>query len=302
MGLGAVAPMFAALADRYLQAHRLGTPAKPARRFVAVVGDAELDEGNVWEAVMEPALSGLGNVTLIVDANRQSLDRVVPGVRVPQLEAAFRAADWQVLEAKVRTSAERVHGEAGRSRAPSPDRRHGQRGVPGPRPAARPRGARALHRRRAGRRPDGIAAALSDVPVEEVPRVLADLGGHDVRSLLSALEAADADQTRPAVLFAYTMKGWRLPFAGDSLNHSAQLANEQLPLVAEALGADVDDPWAALRPAVGRGPPLRRARTNAGLRPHRGHAARASLAATAAAAPSPGIPGRASHQHAAGVR
>src|SRR6187551_877731 len=74
VGLGAVAPLFASLADRYLRHHAGGRTDWPDRRFVAVVGDAELDEGSVWEAAVEPALAGLGNVTLIVDLNRQSLD------------------------------------------------------------------------------------------------------------------------------------------------------------------------------------------------------------------------------------
>jgi pyruvate dehydrogenase E1 component len=286
VGLGAVAPMFAALADRYLQAHRLGAPVTPARRFVAVVGDAELDEGNVWEAVMEPALSGLGNVTLIVDANRQSLDRVVPGVRVPQLEAAFRAAGWQVLEAKYghRLSAcmERPGGHALRRRIDDMSNEEYQVLVRRPGPEALERcigGAPADDR-------DGIANALADVPVGDVPRVLADLGGHDVRSLLSALADADADPKRSSVLFAYTMKGWRMPFAGDSLNHSAQLANEQLPLVAEALGADVDDPWAAFAPDSPEGRLCAERGRTLDLRPRHGHAARAGLATATAAAPS----------------
>src|SRR5215211_8148139 len=94
VGLGAVAPLFAALTDRYARAHFGGGP---ARRFIAVVGDAELDEGNVWEAVAEQAAQGLGNVLWIVDLNRQSLDRIVPGIRARQLEALFEASGWQVL-------------------------------------------------------------------------------------------------------------------------------------------------------------------------------------------------------------
>jgi pyruvate dehydrogenase E1 component len=101
VGLGAVAPLFASLGDRYLRHHFAeGVKAWPDRRFVALVGDAELDEGNVWEAAVEDALAGLGNFTMIVDLNRQSLDRVIPGIRVHQLEGMFAAAGWQVIEAK----------------------------------------------------------------------------------------------------------------------------------------------------------------------------------------------------------
>ena len=61
---------------RYVDAH---FGARDRSRFVALMGDAELDEGNVWEAIADPATQGLGNVLWIVDFNRQSLDRVVPG-------------------------------------------------------------------------------------------------------------------------------------------------------------------------------------------------------------------------------
>src|SRR4051812_47255401 len=81
VGLGAAAPLFAAVARRYVDAH-FGP--RPASRFIAILGDAELDEGNIWEAVADPATAGLGNVMWLVDFNRQSLDRVVPGVRIAQ--------------------------------------------------------------------------------------------------------------------------------------------------------------------------------------------------------------------------
>ncbi|MCC6804734.1 MAG: pyruvate dehydrogenase, partial [Anaerolineae bacterium] len=100
VGLGAVAPIFAALVDQYRALHT-GDPS-PRRRFVAVVGDAELDEGNVWEAIADEAIRSakLHNVTLIVDLNRQSLDRIIPGIRVKMLRGFFAAAGWQVLDAK----------------------------------------------------------------------------------------------------------------------------------------------------------------------------------------------------------
>src|SRR5580693_10039538 len=79
VGLGAAAPLFAAAVRRYVDAH-FGV--RPRSRFVALIGDAELDEGNIWEAVSDPATDGLGNVMWIVDVNRQSLDRVVPGIRI----------------------------------------------------------------------------------------------------------------------------------------------------------------------------------------------------------------------------
>jgi pyruvate dehydrogenase complex dehydrogenase (E1) component len=78
VGLGATAPLCAAATRRYVDAH-FGP--RRRSRFVALIGDAELDEGNIWEALLDPALAGLGNVLWVVDLNRQSLDRVVPASR-----------------------------------------------------------------------------------------------------------------------------------------------------------------------------------------------------------------------------
>ena len=75
MGLGAVQATFGAFVTRYQADH--GGPGRPERVLV-MVGDAELDEGNVWEALLEEPVATLGNVRWIVDMNRQSLDRVVP--------------------------------------------------------------------------------------------------------------------------------------------------------------------------------------------------------------------------------
>jgi transketolase N-terminal domain/subunit len=97
VGLGAAAPLFAAVTRRYVDAH-FGE--RPRSRFVALIGDAELDEGNIWEAVADPVTQGLGNVLWVVDFNRQSLDRVVPGVRIAQWSQQFEAAGWHVATVK----------------------------------------------------------------------------------------------------------------------------------------------------------------------------------------------------------
>ena len=97
VGIGSAAPLFGALADRYIGSH-FGTAT--GGRFISLLGDAELDEGNLWEAVLEPQTRGLGNVLWIVDLNRQSLDRVVPIIKAHELESQFEASGWQVIELK----------------------------------------------------------------------------------------------------------------------------------------------------------------------------------------------------------
>ncbi|MCR1782397.1 hypothetical protein KVF89_07625 [Nocardioides carbamazepini] len=90
VGIGATAPLWAALAHRYLRSHSPATP--PAGRFISLLGDAELDEGAVWEAIADPAVGQLGEVLWVVDLNRQSLDRVVPDIQAERLRGMFAAA------------------------------------------------------------------------------------------------------------------------------------------------------------------------------------------------------------------
>ena len=109
VGLGVAAPLFAAAVRRYTDLHfgpsavvdtGASAAADTARvshgggppRYIALMGDAELDEGNVWEAIADPAVQGLGNVMWVVDLNRQSLDRVVPGMKAIRLERMFAKA------------------------------------------------------------------------------------------------------------------------------------------------------------------------------------------------------------------
>src|SRR4029079_9434873 len=249
VGLGAVAPMFAALAYHYLRLHfRESIASQPERRFVALVGDAELDEGNVWEAILEEGLGELGNVTMIVDLNRQSLDPVVPGIRIRRVEGMFAAAGWHAIEAKYgRLLQERFAlpgGDALRERIDDMENEDYQILIRRPGPELRER----LLEGAAADRRDDLARNVRDVPDDDLPRLIGDLGGHDQGELARAFREADEETARPTVIFAYTIKGWRLPFAGDSLNHSAHLVADQVDQLGRDLGIDPDDVWAGFAP------------------------------------------------------
>jgi pyruvate dehydrogenase E1 component len=232
VGLGSVAPNFAALVDRYVRT-RFGSSSISAPRFLSLVGDAELDEGSVWEAVAEPALGGLDNLIWIVDLNRQSLDRVVPGIRVRQLEGMFRANDWTVIEAKY-----------GRRLLDAFARTPGLRDAID---AMQNEQYQYLLRSAPSEIRRALGPAAPPVSDEELPALLADLGGHDFQVLHDALHAAD-HATGPAVVFAYTIKGWSLPIAGDPLNHSALLSADDIAALRIKLGIPEDDEWASVAP------------------------------------------------------
>ncbi|MCP4363450.1 MAG: pyruvate dehydrogenase [Chloroflexi bacterium] len=236
VGLGAVAPAFAALANQYTAAH---FNKLLSRRFIALVGDAELDEGNVWEAILDPSLAKLGNLLWIVDLNRQSLDRVVPGIRAAQLKRLFADSGWQVLEAKygrqLQTLFNQPNGHLLRQRIDEMPNEQYQAAIrlPG-----------AHIRRLLCKNHEAVANLLSPISDDELPAILQNLGGHDLAELLSCLAEADAETERPSVLFAYTIKGWGLPIAGHPLNHSMLLDQSQIDDLRQQLAVGGDE-WAA---------------------------------------------------------
>jgi pyruvate dehydrogenase E1 component len=238
VGIGATAPIWSALAHRYVAGH---FEVPRGGRQVSLVGDAELDEGAVWEAIVDPVVSRLGEVLWIVDVNRQSLDRVVPDIAAGRLAAMFEAAGWHVITVKYgrRLTAlyERDGGQALRRRIDAMTNEEFQRML-------RADVAEVRERLPAGgdRRP--LQSLLDDVADDEVMAAVRDLGGHDLGLLLDALARADAVMDRPSVIFADTIKAWRLPTEGHPANHSALLDELQWRALAPALGADADEPWA----------------------------------------------------------
>jgi pyruvate dehydrogenase E1 component len=235
VGLGAVAPLFAAGARRYLDDHfSLDSPG----RFISLVGDAELDEGNVWEALAEPATAGLGRVMLVVDTNRQSLDRIVPGIKARSLIQQFRSSGWHVAEAKygrrLQSTFREPAGQSLREYIDDMSNEEYQR-------LLLLDGAE-LRRRMAESKP-ALHPLLDSRPDDELRELFADLGGHDVHTLLEAFRECDRVTDRPSVVFAYTIKGWRLPIAGQPLNHAALLTPVQIEELRTDLGIAAESEW-----------------------------------------------------------
>src|SRR5690348_2184575 len=97
VGIGATAPIWGAIARRYINTH-FGN--RGTGRQYSLLGDAELDEGACWEAIIDPMVAEMGELVWIVDLNRQSLDRIVPNIGAPRMQGMFAAAGWQVITVK----------------------------------------------------------------------------------------------------------------------------------------------------------------------------------------------------------
>src|SRR5712691_784603 len=257
MGLGAVQATLGALASRYVADH-FGVDAPG--RVIVIVGDAELDEGNIWEGLAEELVSGLGRVLWIVDVNRQALDRVVPDSRTRQLGAMFRACGWRVIELrwgrKLRALFGTPEGARLERRLETMPNAEYQRLLRLPPGAVR----KALVTDAGGETDATLDRLLSRLGDDELAALVADLGGHDLAAILDAVD--EAEGARPSVILAHTIKGWGLPLAGDPLNHTMLLTEAQITELRDALGIAPGAEWDGFAPGsdeaewVRRLPPL----------------------------------------------
>ncbi|GAA2864764.1 transketolase-like TK C-terminal-containing protein [Microbacterium arabinogalactanolyticum] len=241
VGIGATAPIWGAIARRY--AATISGASAQGRQY-SLVGDAELDEGAVWEAVLDPHVSDLGEIVWIVDLNRQSLDRVVPNIAAGRLERMFSAAGWQVITVPFGQRLEALLSHPGGAelrrrildmpnaeyqrllRCPAAELRHR---LPGAEASA-----------------SAIRALLETVDDDELVATIRNLGGHDLATLREAF--AQIDDARPTVIIAYTIKGNGLPTAGHPQNHSSLLTHEQYAQLAQEVGMDPSAPWQRFEP------------------------------------------------------
>ena len=259
MGLGAVQATLGALASRYVADH-FGVDAPG--RVIVIVGDAELDEGNIWEGLAEELVSGLGRVLWIVDVNRQALDRVVPDSRTRQLGAMFRACGWRVIELrwgrKLRALFGTPEGARLERRLETMPNAEYQRLLRLPPGAVR----KALVTDAGGETDATLDRLLSRLGDDELAALVADLGGHDLAAILDAVDEAEGEGARPSVILAHTIKGWGLPLAGDPLNHTMLLTEAQITELRDALGIAPGAEWDGFAPGsdeaewVRRLPPL----------------------------------------------
>ncbi|WP_377807679.1 transketolase [Azospirillum sp. A29] len=224
VGLGVAQTLFASLVQDYLKA-KGWAPGLPEGRMVSLVGDAEMDEGNIFEALQEGWKHGVRNTWWIVDYNRQSLDAVIREGLWERLENIFRAFGWDVVILKYGTLMQEAFTEPGGERL-----RHWIDTCPNQLYSALTYQGGAAWRRRLmddlGDQGD-VTRLIERRSDEELARLMGNLGGHDLPSLLEAFARARTHD-RPVCFIAYTVKGFGLPLAGHKDNHSGLLTREQM--------------------------------------------------------------------------
>ena len=238
VGLGVAQTLFSSLVQDYVRAHGWGLQ-HPEGRMVALVGDAELDEGNVFESLLEGWKQGLRNCWWIIDYNRQSLDAVVREGLWARYEALFQAFGWEVIILKYGSLLRQAFSEPGGEKLRAwidncPNQLYS---------ALVFRGGSAWRKRLLDEIGDQgeVTQLLERRSDEELAQLMTNLAGHDLPSLIDAFGSIDHD--RPICFICYTIKGFALPFAGHKDNHAGLMTPAQMETLRKAMSIRPGHEW-----------------------------------------------------------
>jgi pyruvate dehydrogenase E1 component len=238
VGLGVAQTLFSSLAQDYVRAHGWGLD-RPEGRMIALLGDAELDEGNIFEAILEGWKQGLRNCWWVVDYNRQSLDAVVREGLWERYQNLFKNFGWDVVVLKYGSLQEAAFAEPGgevlrRWIDNCPNQLYS---------ALVFQGGAAWRKRLLDEIGDQgpVTQLIERRGDAALARLMNNLGGHDLRSIIEAFSAVDHD--RPVCFIAYTIKGFGLPFAGHKDNHAGLMTPAQMETFREAMNIRPGEEW-----------------------------------------------------------
>ena len=238
VGLGVAATGFASLVQDYVHAKGWSSDWRKGR-MIALMGDAEIDEGNVHEALLEYWKHGLRNCWWVIDYNRQSLDSVVSDRLFMKMAGLFDNLGWKVVLLKYGKLLQKAFAEPGGE--------HLRRWIddcPNMLYSALVFEGAAAWRRQLEKDLAGhpltleIVRRLDDA---SLARLMTNLGGHDMESILEAFEEAPEDQ--PVCFIAYTIKGFGLPFQGHKDNHSGLMTKAQMHEYRARQGINQGEEW-----------------------------------------------------------
>jgi pyruvate dehydrogenase E1 component len=238
VGLGVAQTLFSSLVQDYVRAHGWGLDT-PEGRMIALVGDAELDEGNIFEAILEGWKQGLRNCWWIIDYNRQSLDAVIREGLWARYEALFRDFGWEVVILKYGSLLQAAFREPGGERL-----RQWIDNCPNQLYSALVfQGGAAWRKRLLDEIGDQgevtrLIEARSD---DELHRLMTNLAGHDLPALIEAFGRVGDD--KPVCFICYTIKGFGLPFAGHKDNHAGLMTPAQMDTFRTAMNVRPGHEW-----------------------------------------------------------
>jgi pyruvate dehydrogenase E1 component len=238
VGLGVAQTLFSSLVQDYVRAHGWGLD-RPEGRMVALIGDAELDEGNIFECMLEGWKQGLRNCWWIVDYNRQSLDAVIREGLWQRYEQLFRNFGWDVVILKYGSLLEAAFREPGGDKL-----RQWIDSCPNQLYSALVFQGGAAWRRHLNDDigdQGSVTKLIESRSDEELARLMTNLAGHDLPTLLEAFGRIDHD--RPVCFICYTIKGYGLPFAGHKDNHAGLMTPGQMEIFQQAMNIRTGHEW-----------------------------------------------------------
>jgi len=238
VGLGVAITAFTSLVQDYMIAHGQLEQAS-AGRMIALMGDAELDEGNIYECLIEGYKHDLRNCWWIVDYNRQSLDATTADRMFRRFDDIFETCGWRVLTLKYGKS------QLAAFRKPGGKALQGWiDSCPNADFAVLTYKGGAAWRERLLADIGGkasVKALLDGYDDDALAALMTNLGGHCIETLVEAFESADDD--RPTLFIAYTVKGYGLPLAGHKDNHSGMMNTPQIHGLRDRLGIAEGEEW-----------------------------------------------------------
>ena len=239
VGLGVAMTLFSSIVQDYVRLKQLAPAGRPAGRMVALVGDAELDEGNIFEALLEGWKHDVRNLWWVIDYNRQSLDGVVNDRLFGRIGEMFELVGWRVVTLK--------YGKLLETAFTQPDGEHLRQWIddcPNSLYSA------LVYKGGAGWREaltrdlnqyPGIRRILEQHDDDSLHRLMTNLAGNDMQAVLDAFE--DVGDDTPTCFIAYTIKGQGLPFAGHKDNHSGLMTLEQMAGFKKGMGIEDGREW-----------------------------------------------------------
>ena len=234
VGLGVAITAFASLVQDYLTAHGMMEEADRGR-FVALIGDAELDEGNIYECLIEAHKHDIRNCWWIVDYNRQSLDATSTDRMFERFDEIFASCGWRTVELRY---GKRLTAALGKHPAMAdwldtlPNADHS---------ALLYQGGAAWRARIDADLGKQASAFLKAHDDEALAALMTDLGGHCMETLVEVFDAAQDDV--PTLFIAWTVKGFGLPFAGHKDNHAGLMNPTQAHALRDSMGIAAGEEW-----------------------------------------------------------
>jgi len=238
VGLGVGITAFASMIQDYLQAKKWAKD-KPMGRMISLIGDAEMDEGNIFECLQEGWKHDLRNVWWIIDYNRQSLDGVIKEGLWERLETIFKAFGWEVVRIKHGSLQRAAFAEPGGDKL-----RNWIDSCPNQLYSALTFQGGAAWRKRLldeiGDQGD-VTALIEKRSDDELSELMNNLGGQCMETLVDAFESIDHD--KPTMFLSYTIKGWGTPLAGHKDNHAGLMTPAQMEIFRNNVGVETGNEW-----------------------------------------------------------